>query len=264
MEDISLINSHGRTYRVRKSTLLSSSLNDKYSKYHTNESSQTVENRVKTPFKKVLLVPNQLYGFIIGKGGSTIQEIQTSTRTRLIIPRPNDPFIKDAITIEGAEESNIKEAESMVKQIVEKFMFKIPYTHFISIPINDDRVGRKVQDLQTRILSEFSNGGSIRKEWMIPVAKLHLTLGVLRLLNQEQIEKAIKLLKSLKSEIYDMLGAHPLLSELQELKTMQDNPEKALHVLYIGVKDIKDSLSSSIEKVCNFCQRQVYRRRVGQ
>ena len=59
---------------------------------------------------------------------------------------------------------------------------------------------------------------------LIRPCSLHITIGVLNLYRKEDIEGAVKLLKSLSNEINDLIGTRTLVSMLTGLAVMENDP----------------------------------------
>ncbi|KAJ1679982.1 activating signal cointegrator 1 complex subunit [Spiromyces aspiralis] len=285
-----LIVSGTRTYRVRQTGFLSSSLEaaTHYSKFHHNEAHQTVElHHTGALAKRSITVPHQLHHYIIGRGGDTLRRLMAETNTRITIPsRSKHGGGRDEILIESAigagqaggegsdaavslAESAVLEAETRIGQIVAENLHKVPYTHFISIPISDSSIQRRVRSLQTEIqamhkqraastaskseTSDSQNVSAVMANCIMSPqnpGSLHLTLGMLRLLNQKEVENAVRVLKSLSQEIYDMVGTRSLRATLRGVKVMGNDPKKC-RILYIGVED-----NEKLREVCEFIRKR--------
>jgi activating signal cointegrator complex subunit 1 len=76
----------------------------------------------------------------------------------------------------------------------------IPYTHFLSLPLNDATLQNNVNQLSTEI-SEKGFDSSL----FISNQQLHLTVVMLKLYNEDLKQKAIQLLEKYAPAIYDLL-----------------------------------------------------------
>ncbi|GES86023.1 far upstream element-binding protein 3 isoform X1 [Rhizophagus clarus] len=89
-------------------------------------------------------IPQPLHGLIIGRGGSIIKQINYETRTRITL-LPDD----NLATISGTK-GGIERAKKRIKEIIESdSIFKLPPTHFISLPLTDPHIQRKVEDFKS-------------------------------------------------------------------------------------------------------------------
>jgi activating signal cointegrator complex subunit 1 len=107
-------------------------------------------------------------------------------------------------------------------------------THFISFPLKDPIVKQKVQALHTEILA--LNLPNVDNSIFLRPEKFHLTIGVLKLYTKSDVEGAVKLLKDLSSEIYDLVGTRTTVAKLTGLEIMEDNPLQA-NVVYAKIEE---------------------------
>jgi activating signal cointegrator complex subunit 1 len=169
-----------------------------------------------------------LHGLIIGRGGNTLRQINNETKTRITITRGNP-----VITISGVK-IGVEMAKKRIEDIIESSIFKLPPTHFISLPLADTNLQRKVEIFKSDVLNLNIQG--IDESLFIRPPSLHITIGMLHLYRNEDTEGAVKLLKSLSTEINDLIGNRTLVSILTGLAVMEPDPVKA-HVLYTKVEE---------------------------
>ncbi|KAJ1813951.1 activating signal cointegrator 1 complex subunit, partial [Coemansia sp. RSA 2599] len=124
----------------------------------------------------------------------------------------------------------------------------VPYTHFISLPISDIDVQRRVKQFQDDVAREFLRDVDCRT--FVDPGSLHITVGMLRLLTPAQVAGAIEYLKSLHAQIYDILGTRSLVVNIGRIKAMEQNPAKA-RVLYTLAEDFEAS-DNRLQRLCAF------------
>ncbi|KAI8374749.1 kinase A anchor protein [Radiomyces spectabilis] len=121
-------------------------------------------------------------------------------------------------------------------------------THFLSFPLSSPLITRKLGEFQSSVLSSTFQCKGIDPSIMVLSANLHLTLGVFKLLNQAEIEKAVRFLKDTIPGVIDNILQKKLLSvHLKQLATMQTNQADA-HVLYVQVHD--ETQEKVLKDVC--------------
>ncbi|CAG8446808.1 5262_t:CDS:2 [Ambispora gerdemannii] len=213
MEGITLLNVNKRIYRIPTNTLPK----DFVIKNQNELILKVADN------KEIALLQRGF--FSKGKGGKTLNSIQRETSTRIHCSR-------DVIEIRGTQKA-IELAKSRIDEIVNASSNKIKATHFLSLPITDSHILRKVETFHSDVLSLSVPG--IEPSILNNPSSLHITLGLLVLPRQEDVEGATRLLKELSSEIYDLVGTRTLLVQLAGLNTF-DNPASA-SVLYSKVTE---------------------------
>ena len=107
-------------------------------------------------------------------------------------------------------------------------------THFISFPLKDPNVKQKVGNLHTDILA--LNLPNVDNSLFLRPEKFHFTVGVLNLYTKDDVEGAVKLLKELSPEIYDLVGTRTTVVKLAGLEIMENDPLQA-HILYAKIEE---------------------------
>ncbi|CAH0725945.1 unnamed protein product, partial [Brenthis ino] len=194
------------------------------------EISQVDNNRYCTR----LHVSKHYMGFVIGKKGATVGRIRRDTRTDIKIPKQGE---NNDITIYGSSISNVKAARRRINIIVMSSRMKQPSTHFVSIPVNDTNIRNNFENFKESVLQECSNSG-LDDSLFIRSEKLHLTVGMLCLMDNEERMQASELLMEAKEKyIIPILQDYlPLNVRLKGISYMNDDP-KQTHVLYARVEE---------------------------
>ncbi|CAH1765911.1 1122_t:CDS:2 [Entrophospora sp. SA101] len=253
MQGITLIQAEKRTYRVSSSSIVSidtinkenSDTKSSYSKNHNKSNENLVSNDSKlvksidpniqqiheknvsndqiTTLK--LKIPSKMYGHIIGRGGATLKQIESDTNTRI--------KIINAIT--GSNE-NIEKSKKRIYEIIRSVVPRSPPTHFLSLPLDTDRnLQQKISNFQSDVLS--LSIPKIDPTILINPSSFHLTLGMLSLYIEEDIKGAVQLLKSLSTEVNDLVGSRIPVVKLSGLDIMDEDSTKT-NVLYAKVEEL--------------------------
>ncbi|XP_050361567.1 activating signal cointegrator 1 complex subunit 1 [Nymphalis io] len=196
-----------------------------------NEITKVDNNRYFTSFH----VSKHYLGSIIGKKGATVSRIGRDTRTDIKIPRHGEN--KD-ISIYGSNVSNVKAAKRRINMIVIASRMKQKSTHFISIPLNLPNIIEQFEHFKDSVLRDCSSTG-LEESLFIRAEKLHLTVGVMCLMDNEERLTASKLLTEAREKcIMPLLNDYqPLQIRLKGLSYMNDDP-KEINVLYGCVEEV--------------------------
>ncbi|KAJ2024740.1 activating signal cointegrator 1 complex subunit [Coemansia sp. S610] len=186
--------------------------------------------------RQQMTVPQQLHKLLTG---SSISRIQAETKAQIRVSHG------DTIELEGSV-GEVAAAKKRIQKVIDEGTQTIPYTHFISLPIGDSDVQRRVGVFQSEI-KEFLRGAN--SSTMCDPAKLHVTVGMLRLLDPGQVASAVELLKSLQPQVHDVLGGRPLVIKLGHVAAMEDNPAKA-RTIYAGAQDFSNIGDDRLRLVC--------------
>uniref|UniRef100_A0A803WBQ6 Activating signal cointegrator 1 complex subunit 1 n=1 Tax=Ficedula albicollis TaxID=59894 RepID=A0A803WBQ6_FICAL len=179
--------------------------------------------------------------YIIGKKGETKKRLETETRTSISIPKPG---VEGEIVITGQQRSGVVSARTRIDVLLDSFRKKQPFTHFLSFALNQPAIQEKFLQFKEEVLEKCSKDHGVSSSLFQNPAKLHLTLGTLVLLNQQEIQKACDLLQRCKEDFVDQItGGQPLTVEVAGVEYMNDDPTMT-DVLYakVHMKDGSDRL----------------------
>ncbi|GFU25806.1 activating signal cointegrator 1 complex subunit 1 [Nephila pilipes] len=203
-----------------------------------------------------ITVPIESIGYILGKKGQTKNQIENDTSTKIIIPRRKEVknfdeaqkkmknfdkaekemknFDEDDITITGCNRSCVAKAYTKIYNIVQDMRWKkMKFTHFISIPINDQSIQDKFLSFQKDVLR---NCRGVNENLFESPYKLHLTIAMLTLMTKQEREAAAAMLQKSKDSILELLNGKSLRVEIKGVEYMNDEPE-AVTVLYGKVRE---------------------------
>lgn len=183
-------------------------------------------------YQCVLDVPSPLYKYIIGKKGEMKKKLETETRTSISIPKLG---VEGEIVITGQYRNGVISARTRIDVLVESFRKKQPFTHFLSFALNQPAIQEKFLQFKKEVLEKCSNNYGVSSSLFQNPAKLHLTIGTLILLNEQEIQKAQEILQRCKEDFADMIaGGKPLTVEVAGIEYMNDDPAM-IDVLYAKV-----------------------------
>ncbi|KAJ1935651.1 activating signal cointegrator 1 complex subunit [Linderina macrospora] len=238
MDSVTIYNVGTRRYRV--SAPLDVSSGSSSEKFTTKTASHGT--RTNKTHRTTIPVARALHRFLIGQQGTTLSSIREVSHCKITVPR--ETAKSDTVELEGSEEE-IQKAQELIDKVVKENLHKVAYTHFLSLPIGDLDVQRKVGEFQKDIHGEFFkclSDSSFNKP-----ATMHVTVGMLRLLTAADVQGAVTLLKSMHQEVYDLLGTRSLVVKIGNPAAMEANPSKA-RVIYLGLEDFEGA--ERVEKIC--------------
>ncbi|XP_021253801.1 activating signal cointegrator 1 complex subunit 1 isoform X3 [Numida meleagris] len=193
-------------------------------------------------------VPSPLYKYIIGKKGETKKRLETETRTSISIPKPG---VEGEIVITGQQRGGVISARTRVDVLLDSFRKKQPFTHFLSFALNQPVIQERFLQFKEEVLEKCSQDHGVSSSLFQNPAKLHLTLGTLVLLNEQEIQRACELLQQCKEDFVDQItGGKPLTVEVAGVEYMNDDPAM-MDVLYakVHMKDGSDKLQAIADQL---------------
>ena len=121
-----------------------------------------------------------------------------------------------------------------------QFNRKTP-THFISIPLRGHVFKERVASIQ----NQFLQNEWVLHDSIVHVSRLHLTLFVLCLEDEDQLQMAMDVLKSLEKKIIDLINNQSILIQVQGMDVLKGTRDKA-KVLYSQIHTQSDSRLDSV------------------
>ncbi|XP_062298899.1 activating signal cointegrator 1 complex subunit 1 [Scomber scombrus] len=191
-------------------------------------------------FRCAIDVPSVLYKYIIGKKGETRRRLESDTKTSINIPKQG---IEGQIVITGPHKAAVSSAVTRIEVLIESFRRKQPFTHFLSIPLNDPKIQEGFLKFKDDVMQQCSQDHRVEESIFQNPAKLHLTVGTLVLLNDIEVRKVCEHLQDCQNFIRDITEGKPLPLEVTGIEYMNDDPAM-VDVLYakVNVKDRTDKL----------------------
>ncbi|KAJ2798965.1 activating signal cointegrator 1 complex subunit [Coemansia guatemalensis] len=239
----SIIEVGSRRYRVR--TELSEGVNTCIGTNSKRTVDKTGDRNEKLSRQSVR-IPRQLHKYIVGTRGSTLERLRSQSHAKITVPAERSK--SDLIEIEGSVDEKAK-AEELIAQVVEKNLRNVPYTHFISLPLTDLDIQRKIEEFQNDAKQRFLR--VVDSAGFVQPGSLHITLGMLRLLTPDKVTEAVELLRSLSSEIHELLGSRPLVVKVGQLAAMEPDVTRA-RIIYANVEEFAGPDGDRLQKLCAF------------
>ncbi|KAM9462042.1 activating signal cointegrator 1 complex subunit 1 [Clarias gariepinus] len=252
-----LININGRIYRrnaVKEEQYKDEEEEEAYS-YSGPVSDQCVDepcdaNNIEETdkgFRCAIDVPSVLYKYIIGKKGETRRRLEAETKTTINIPKQG---VEGQIVIAGSQKAAVASAVTRVEVLIESFRRKQPFTHFLSFALNHPQVQEGFKRFREEVLDHCSQDMGVDVSIFQKQAKLHLTIGTLALLNEQEVMRASELLTHCQGFIRDITEGKPLALEVKGIEYMNDDPSM-VDVLYakVCVQDGSDKLQQIADRL---------------
>lgn len=148
------------------------------------------------------------------------------------------------VLITGKARNNIISARNRLEMIVVSGRSKLIFTHFLSISFTSREIQENFSRFKSDILSDPEIYGIDESLFQNPL-KLHLTIGTLSLLDNEDRIRTAEMLQDCKEFVIDpILDGSDLKARLAGLDYMNDDPS-AVDVLYAKV------ISEDLQEISN-------------
>ncbi len=182
----------------------------------------------------VLPLPCQLFPALIGRRAETKKRLEVDTRTQMTVPRQGT---QGPVTVTGRDRRGVLAARSQITLLADSARTRLPFTHFLSIPIGRcaPALLDAFADFRAQALDFCGGDRGVSAGLFQAPAKLHLTLGVLTLLDEREVASAARELEESAAKLKDLLS-EPLLVDCVGLEYMNDDPTE-VDVLYMKVND---------------------------
>lgn len=184
-------------------------------------------------FRLKLDVPSAFFKHVIGKKAETKRRLETETRTQIRIPKAGQ---EGPIVINGHDKKGVISAKTRIDVIVDSARQREPFTHFLSIPLNGSKMQDSFAEFKTDVLRECDGDRGIDSTIFQKPEKLHLTIGIMALMDERETQNAEQLLKECKEDFIEpILKSAPLNIHLRGLEYMNDDPSN-VDVLYAKIE----------------------------
>ncbi|XP_052272061.1 activating signal cointegrator 1 complex subunit 1-like isoform X6 [Dreissena polymorpha] len=197
-------------------------------------------------FRTLVKAPSALFKFVIGRQGESKKRLETETRTKIKIPKQGQ---EGDIVIQGHERMGVISAKTRIEVLLDSGRQKTAFTHFVSVPFNTAEIMNAFTDFKNDVLRDCDGERGVDASIFQNASKLHLTIGCLVLLNEEEVQRATDMLQSTLEEVLrPILKDGPLHIQLKGLEYMNDDPSE-VDVLYVKVLDNTDRLQSIADRL---------------
>ena len=182
------------------------------------------EEEMDTSIKETVYFPSSLVKFLIGRKGKTKNRLERETNCKIHVTREKN----DEVTISAPDENAFESCKTSLDVILENAKRLSSFTHFISIPLNDNVISKNMNKWKRKVLrkcNEFDESVFVLSE------RFHLTLFMLKLFSQKDVNTVASILDRVVSEIeqFDL--------KIGGLEIMNDDPSSA-DVVYMNAFEI--------------------------
>ncbi|XP_031617297.1 activating signal cointegrator 1 complex subunit 1-like [Contarinia nasturtii] len=155
-------------------------------------------------YKFTFHVPQAFYGAIIGNKGSVKKRIEGDTRTEIIIPKHSNNNNKhgslNTISILGKKRESVCLAFRRIGLILINCRNKQRPTHFTCVRVVEQNIKHRFIAFKDDILKSGSTVG-LQEEMFTQPDKLHITISVLVLMDDQDRRRAVDLLNDCRESI---------------------------------------------------------------
>ena len=182
------------------------------------------EEEMDASIKETVYFPSSLVKFLIGKKGKTKNRLERETNCKILVVREEN----DEVTIVAPDENAFESCKTSLDVILENAKRLSSFTHFISIPLNDNVISKNMNKWKQNVLrkcNEFDKSVFVLSE------RFHVTLFMLKLFSQKDADTVASILDRVVSEIeqFDL--------KIGGLEIMNDDPSAA-NVVYMNACEI--------------------------
>ena len=188
-------------------------------------------------FRLELSIASAYYGYIIGKNGEQKKRLENDTKASILIPQRN---VDGAVILTSDKKSNIISCKNRLFLIVANARQKQQFNHLITFPLTFDEFKKRLRCFKEEVVKTCSSDRGINESVFVNQNKVHLTLGILVLMDNKEKNDATTLLQECNRKyVKQLLNGKPLTVHLKGLEYMNDDPS-SVDVLYIKVNSINN------------------------
>ncbi|XP_076324235.1 activating signal cointegrator 1 complex subunit 1 [Tachypleus tridentatus] len=184
-------------------------------------------------FKATLTIPSVFFRIIIGAKGLMKKRLENETTTKIIVPKQG---MEGDIVIYGSHKRGVISARTRIELLVDSARQRTPFTHFLSLPLNQSCIQNGFLEFREDVLRHCDGMRGIDDSIFQNPQKLHLTIGTLILLDEQERRLAGEILKQCEKEVLEpCLGGQPLDVKVEGIEYMNDDPAE-VDVLYAKIQ----------------------------
>ncbi|CAJ0604780.1 unnamed protein product [Cylicocyclus nassatus] len=194
-------------------------------------------------------VPSAFHGKFLGLRGDLRQEIEESTDCQLKIPKKGQTGNVEIESSVGLE--NVQRCLDRLELLLIDAKKKAKVTHFIAIPCTAPEIVEAFEKFKEAVtVDERIPERSRNPKLFTAPLKLHITVCVLWLFDEEEQKKAADVIEGCRKEIIATLPKIPYEVEVNGVEGF-DNKSTNLKVLYGGIH------SEALQNVCDLLRRRL-------
>ncbi|KAK6738649.1 hypothetical protein RB195_020642 [Necator americanus] len=200
-------------------------------------------------FMAEIYVPAAFHGKLVGLRGTMRRELEESTQCRLTIPRKGQTGNVEIKSFAGLE--NVQRCLDRIELLVAEARRTAPLTHFIAIPCSSPEVIKAFEMFKEAVIANERVPEDSRnpKLFTAPI-KLHITVCVLWLFDDEEKKKAGDVINGCRDEITSLLPQLPFEVDVNGVETWEDDPSN-VKVIYGGIR------SEPLQNMCDVIRKKL-------
>ncbi|XP_075736042.1 activating signal cointegrator 1 complex subunit 1-like [Rhipicephalus microplus] len=176
--------------------------------------------------------------------------MESDTNTQITFPPPDST---EDVIITGQTEEDVESAHLRISAIVRGMRQHEHFTHFVCFPLNNPKLANTLEEFK-EIVEKSCMARGLDESLFVSKQKLHLTIGMLVLLDAKECSRVQGVLEGCKDLVKTILEDEPLMVRVHGLEIMNDD-ESEVDVLYAKVSSWSNEGSSrSPEKKCRLQQ----------
>ncbi|KAL6736300.1 hypothetical protein Aduo_006668 [Ancylostoma duodenale] len=196
-----------------------------------------------------IYVPSAFHGKLIGMRGTMRRELEESTECRLTIPRKGQTGNIEIKSFVGLE--NVQRCLDRIELLVAEARRTAPLTHFVAIPCSSPDVIHAFEIFKEAVMgNERIPEDSRNPELFTAPIKLHITVCVLWLFDDEEEKKAADVINGCRQEIIALLPQVPFEVDVNGVETWEDDPAN-VKVIYGGIR------SEPLQNMCDVVRKKL-------
>ncbi|XP_018021585.1 activating signal cointegrator 1 complex subunit 1-like isoform X2 [Hyalella azteca] len=184
-------------------------------------------------------VPSAFYAYLIGRKGDTRRRLEAETQSNISIPQRGAGATED-IVVTGQSVAKVRAGRLKVALLVEQARQKCSPTHFVSIPATAPNIQERFLQFQREVLEVCGGSLGVQEALFQKSAKLHLTVGVMALMDDSERRHAVQAFTRAVQESARDLPDGVLKLRLKGLHYFTDDPH-SVRVLYAGLRACEPS-----------------------
>ncbi|KAK2586606.1 hypothetical protein KPH14_011479 [Odynerus spinipes] len=250
---------YGRCYRFFESDAWKNKYNmdayveEDYQPDYTDEEASDCNIEIvphgEAKFKHTFHVAKTFFPFIIGSKNGVRKRIEIETKTTIQVPKQDGDIV-----IIGSDRRGIFSARHRIELLIEVSRKKLNYTHFLNIPLNKEEIITNFNLFKKDVIQKFGGVARGIDELLFQKPhKLHLSLVMLTLLDEEERKQAVKTFMDCKQHIIDPFIEKygPITVNLKGIECMNDDPS-SVKIIYAAVKTKNDALQTLSDDIVDY------------
>ncbi|KRY57870.1 Activating signal cointegrator 1 complex subunit 1 [Trichinella britovi] len=200
-----------------------------------------------------LNIANSYFGYIVGRKKETKHRLEKETNTKITVPNQEERL---PVTVKGETKYSVMSCARRIMMIVNAARLHQSFTHFLSIPFTASEIVTNFENFKDSVLKECLECNNICKDLFQNPNRLHLTVGTLVLMNENERKIARELLHQCKESVVLPILKKDLSNvscRLHGIEIMNDDPAN-VNVLYGKVEfdsvEELDRFQQFVDKVC--------------